>query len=294
MILGIAIYALALISKSIDLKKASLTVFLMIALISVPTYVTGNAADGVLGDQRPEVSIEALHAHQSVALLGLIFIEFTGLLSWVALWRHRRTGGFTGWHLGGVLVLALLTMGVMAQAANIGGLINHPEIRGDEQIPAALGLFSDETIKEFVLTDHTNSWVIGETLHFIGLSVLFGIVLLLDLRMLGLMKRIPFSALHKLMPWAVGAFTVNLATGMMFFVAQSDQYIKNDVFYWKLAFVLVAGLNALYLTVLDEPWEVAAGEDAPGREKLMAATAIAVWIGIIYCGQMLPFIGGAF
>ena len=293
MTVGLALFLLALISKSIDLKKASLCIFLMIALVSLPTYVTGNAAQDVLGD-RPEVSVDAIHAHQSMALLGLIFIELTGCLAWVALWRYRRKAAFTGWHLNGVLVLALLTMGIMANAASIGGLINHPEIRGPDPIPAALGPLTDQVIQEFVLSDHPNTWIVGETLHFIGLAMLFGVVTLLDLRMLGVLKSIPFEALHRLMPLAVVAFAVNVITGMMFFVAQSGQYIKNDVFYWKLALVMTAGLNALYFTVLEEPWALAAGSDAPARGKAVAVSAIAIWIGIVYCGDMLPFIGGAF
>jgi uncharacterized membrane protein len=174
-------------------------------------------------------------------------------------------------------------------------LINHPELReANEAAPAAIGPLTDAAVQAFVLTDYPSTWIVGETIHFIGLALLFGVVMAVDLRMLGMMKAIPFEALHRLLPWAVGAFALNVATGMMFFVAQSGQYIRNGVLYWKLAFVIVAGLNALYFTVLDEPWELRAGQEATGRAKAAAFTAIALWIGVIYCGDMLPFIGGAF
>lgn len=294
MIIGLGLYLLALLSKSVDLKKASLSVFLLLALIALPTYVTGNAAEDRLGD-RPEVFREAIPAHQSMALLGLILLELTGLFAWIALWSHRRKSAFAGWQLMGVLVLALATFGVMAQAARIGGLINHPELRSaSETPPAAIGPLTDAAVQAFVLTDHPDTWIAGETIHFIGLALLFGVVLVVDLRMLGMMKAIPFETLHRLLPWAVAAFAFNVATGMMFFVAQSGQYIRNGVLYWKLAFVLLAGLNALYFTVLDEPWQLRAGQEASGRAKAAAFTAIVVWIGVIYCGDMLPFIGGAF
>jgi len=68
------------------------------------------------------VSQQVMAAHQDAALLALILLEITGLVAWIALWRFRR------WHEAGVLVLAIVTFGLMARAANIGGHIRHPEI----------------------------------------------------------------------------------------------------------------------------------------------------------------------
>ena len=51
---------------------------------------------------------------------------------------------------------------------------------------------------------------------------------------------------------------------------------------------------ALYFTVLDDAWKIRAGDDAPGHVKAMAGSAIVLWLAVIYCGSMLPFIGGAF
>jgi hypothetical protein len=137
-------------------------------------------------------------------------------------------------------------------------------------------------------------WPTCETLHFVGLSLLMGVVFLVDLRVLGVMKGVSFASLHRLLPWAAFGFGVNVVTGMLFFVGIPHQYTGNKTFYWKLALVMLAGLNAVYFTLVDEPWELGPGEDAPFTAKFAAASAVLLWVGVMYCGSMLPFLGNSF
>jgi len=60
-------------------------------------------------------------------------------------------------------------------------------------------------------------WPASETLHFIGLAMLIGVVGLMDLRLLGLAKRLPFAPLHRLLPWGIAGFGICLVTGSLFF-----------------------------------------------------------------------------
>ena len=137
-------------------------------------------------------------------------------------------------------------------------------------------------------------WPASETVHFIGLSLLFGVVLLVDLRILGVLKGVSFASLHRLLPLAALGFGVNVVTGMLFFVGIPGQYIHNVSFYWKMVLVMLAGVNALYFTVLEEPWVLGPKEDAPLTAKIAAASAMVLWVGVLYCGSMLPFLGNAF
>ena len=57
---------------------------------------------------------------------------------------------------------------------------------------------------------------------------------------------------------------------------------------------MLAGVNAIYLTLFEGPWALEAGEDAPLKVKLVAASAMLIWVGVMFCGLMLPFIGNAF
>jgi hypothetical protein len=96
------------------------------------------------------------------------------------------------------------------------------------------------------------------------------------------------------LPWAAFGFGVNVTTGMLFFVGIPGQYINNPAFYWKIGFVMLAGLNAVYFTILKEPWELGPGEDAPFTAKIAAASAMILWVCVMYYGSMLPFIGNSF
>jgi len=139
---------------------------------------------------------------------------------------------------------------------------------------------------------HTRwAWPAAESLHFIGLSMLIGMIFLFDLRLLGMAKRIPIAALHKLVPWGVLGYGINLLSGSFFLMAEPDQYIYNPAFHFKMLFMAVAGLNVagFYLTTSRRTMGPGAGDDAPRRAKIMAATSLCMWIAIIVCGRLLTF-----
>src|SRR5580692_3750058 len=296
-IIGGGLFLLALIAKSDDLKRASLVILLGIALIAIPTYMSGNGAqDGI--KSLPGVSKSLIEAHESSALVAIAFMEFTGAFAWLALWQFRRLRRVPSWNLTVILLLMVVSLGLMTRASNLGGEIRHEEIRAVQGKPAAVADVAPEpglarTIGSFV-TDTPWMWPTCETLHFIGLSLLCGVVFLVDLRILGVMRGVSFASLHRLLPWAAIGFGVNVVTGMLFFVGIPGQYIHNPAFYWKIALVMVAGVNALYFTFLDEPWSLGPGEDAPVTAKIAAVSAAALWISIMYFGSMLPFLGNAF
>jgi len=306
MIVGLGVFVAAILAKSDDLKRASLGIFFGIALLSIPTFATGTAAQLALADN-PEVSKTAIETHENAAFVALWFMELTGALAWVGLWQYRRLSRLPQGTLAAVLLAGLVTFGLMSRAANIGGELRHPEIRMGPD--AAEGATAETAAAEPTATaaptmtrvigaamqDLKWLWPACETAHFIGLCLLFGVVLTVDLRMLGFMKGIPFSTLHRLLPWGVLGFGVNVVTGMLFFVgAPPTFYITNGVFLWKLALILVAGANALYFTVFDQTWTLEAGDTAPMAAKVAAASGIFLWVCVIFCGQMLPFLGRSF
>jgi hypothetical protein len=137
-------------------------------------------------------------------------------------------------------------------------------------------------------------WPAGEAMHFIGLGLSFGVVLLLNLRLLGMMKSIAFADLHRTLPWGMLGFGVNLVTGMLFFIGVPNQYTTNPPFQWKIGLLVLLGVSLLYFTSVRAPWAVAAGEDAPPLAKAVAASTIVAWLGVVYFGRMLPYLGNAY
>lgn len=281
---GIALFVASLVRNSEDLKRASFVVFFGVALVAIPAYLTGNAAHFVLKNE-PGVSQEVIAAHQDAAMLALIPMEMTGLVAWMALWRFRR------WSVAIILVLSIVTFALMARAATIGGQIRHPEIlaKGAPLYapawprPAAMGA-------AFVV-DNPWVWPICEVFHFVGLCLLFGVVLLVNLRMLGVIEGVPFAEVNRLLPWAMAGLGINIVTGILFFLAVPDQYTQNSAFAWKIGLIMLGGLSLLYPTMLDEDAASAREPHAPITRKIIAAGSIGVWVAVIFLGRFLPYIG---
>src|SRR3954447_1770703 len=83
-------------------------------------------------------------------------------------------------------------------------------------------------------------WAGAESVHFIGLSLLVGTIWLFDLRLLGLAPRIPIRALHQLVPWGVAGYALTLVSGLLFLIAEPDQYVYNPAFQFKALFMVAA------------------------------------------------------
>jgi hypothetical protein len=298
MIVAMGLYVLSFFWKSDDIKRASLIVIFGIAAIAIATFTSGNAALQEIA-ALPGVSKAAATAHMDAAILAFIFMELTGICAWLALWQFRRIGRMAKGIQGAVLILGMITLGAMTDAATIGGEIRHPEILTAADTAAehgagpARGIIHSDEVGKFV-TGQAWMWPTCETLHFVGLSLLLGVVLAVDLRMLGFMKSVSFATLHRLLPWGILGFGINVLTGMLFFVGAPEQYTTNTSFQWKIVLILLAAANGLYFTVLDETWLLGPGDEAPLTAKVMAASAMFLWVAVMFCGSMLPFLGNAF
>ena len=223
--IGIALFVASLFGRNDVLKRASLVILFLTAAMTIATYVSGSDAEQAIKEM-PNVSEPLMNAHESAALVAFAFMQLTGFFAWLGLWSWRRIPRLPNWNAAIVLILAVVTFGLMARAANLGGDIRHPEIAESQTtqdaapdptptIARAWGMYVEQ---------HTWVWPTAETLHFVGLSMLFAVVLTIDLRMLGIGKGfLSFAGLHQLLPLGMLGFGLNLATGMLFFVATPHQ-----------------------------------------------------------------------
>jgi len=139
-------------------------------------------------------------------------------------------------------------------------------------------------------------WPLCETLHFIGLAMLVGVAGFFDLRLLGFWKRAPISACKEFMPWAMGGFALNLASGLVFLTMFPAQYAYNISWWLKMLFLFIAGANALFFETAMGSRMVALkpGEDSPVVFKAIGAISLVAWFFVLYFGRMLPFLGEAY
>ena len=284
---AVGLLLLAFVRRNDALQHVGLEALVVIAILTVPVYASGVAAFRVLREL-PEVSNPAMLNHQDAALAGFTVQMVAGFLAWLALWFQRRGQTARG-TAGAAALFAVVSLATMGYAAAIGGEIRHPEIRTG--VPAEGQAYVAAAISS-VMVNSRWVWPAAEAIHFLGLSLSLGVLLAVNLRILGGMRQVSFEALHRLLPWAMLGLGVNLITGMMFFVGQPGQYIESEPFYWKLGFLAIAGGNFLYLTVFRKPW----GDrfDSSLADKAMAVTSIVSWLVVLVAGRMLPFLGSAF
>jgi hypothetical protein len=194
----------------------------------------------------------------------------------------------------GVTVLLVVALAVMGRAANLGGEIRHPEIRAAGAAAAAgdPDRFMTSAIHQIAVASRW-AWPAAEAVHFLGFSLSIGVLLAVNLRILGVMRHVPFADVHRLLPWGMLGFGANLITGMFFFVGQPGQYAESAPFLWKVVLLTIAGANFLYLTVFKQAWAITS-PDSTLAGKAMAVSSIAVWLAVLYAGRMLPFLGYAF
>jgi hypothetical protein len=134
-------------------------------------------------------------------------------------------------------------------------------------------------------------WPTAESLHFLSLAVLLGSVGLFDLRVLGLARAIPMTAVHRLVPFGIAAFAVNVITGSMFLMTAPGQYLFNPSFRLKVACLAVAGLNVLvfYSAYARRLGEGGPTAPAPVPIRIIAGVSLAAWIGVIIFGRLITY-----
>jgi Family of unknown function (DUF6644) len=131
-----------------------------------------------------------------------------------------------------------------------------------------------------------------ETVHIIGLALLFGTIVIVDLRLLGLGRSVSAVAVTRnVLPWTLAGFGVAAVTGSLMFTAHAADFATLPIFLVKMTLIVLGGLNAAWLHVgalkNAGQWEVATLP--PRRVRTAAAVSLLLWIGVIACGRLLAY-----
>ncbi len=132
-----------------------------------------------------------------------------------------------------------------------------------------------------------------ETVHIIGFSILVGAVIMFDLRVLGVSKRVPVRMLaHHLLPWSAAALLLIVPAGFLMFSADATSLISNRAFLIKMVLLLLAATNAatFHMGAIREVEQWDQGTTAPASARLHAAASLLIWLGVITCGRMIAYV----
>src|SRR5262249_8580596 len=156
-------------------------------------------------------------------MLTLVAMTIAGTFAWFGLWEIRRFSRASAITTMGTLLTSIVSAGLILYTGGLGGKISHPEIRtaAGNALTEAAGW--KPAVEEFL----AKSWVIPTiaTLHYIGMVLLFGVSLVVILRVLGVLKSIPFPVIHRLLPVAILGFVINVITGMLFYLQGPIGYL---------------------------------------------------------------------
>lgn len=132
-----------------------------------------------------------------------------------------------------------------------------------------------------------------ESVHVLGLTMVFGTILIIDLRLLGLAStRRPFTVIASdVLKWTWLAFAVTATTGLLMFITNAGTYYHNTYFRAKMALLVFSGVNMLAFELTARrsvhSWDRNAAAPAAGRA--VAALSLVVWIGVIFLGRWVGF-----
>jgi hypothetical protein len=131
-----------------------------------------------------------------------------------------------------------------------------------------------------------------ETLHIVGFILLVGAVLMFDLRVLGVSRRVSVRMLAShLLPWGTAALVLIVPAGLLMFASDAAAMVGNRAFVLKMVLLMVAGINAAAFHLGPfrsvEAWDQGVATPLPAR--LHAAASVLLWLGIVACGRMIAY-----
>ena len=135
-----------------------------------------------------------------------------------------------------------------------------------------------------------------EVVHLVGIALLFGSIVVLDLRLLGLSRQIPVRVLARhVLPWSAASFLLIIPSGFLMFTAHASEFVESEVFILKMLLIMAAGLNAaLFHTITFRTADVWDSEEMrklppPPSARLAGGLSLVLWISVIACGRLLAY-----
>ncbi len=147
---------------------------------------------------------------------------------------------------------------------------------------------------DIALTIGATWWVpLIESIHVLAATLVVGMLLMIDLRLLGLAARRyePQLILRQQLPWVWGAFITAVITGGLMFITNALAYASNTAMQYKLLLIVLAGMNTLILHgALRHSRNKNRDNTTSSKlpfEKISGALSLTVWVGVIIAGRWI-------
>ena len=129
------------------------------------------------------------------------------------------------------------------------------------------------------------------TLHAFGLAVTVGVLLALDLRLLGLYRTIPLTTLDRLLSIAWVGILLNAVSGFSIFVTEATRYVTNVPFIVKMAFVVVGSVSLVATQrLLRRNASILEAGQVPPRGRGLALGSVVFWTMAVVTGRLIAYL----
>ncbi len=127
-IIGIGILTYGLLSKNDSIKNVALSIFIIMSLLTIPVFITGEGAEETV-EQLSGVSENIIEMHEELAEKAIWLMGLLGIISLVGLYVIIKKNHFSKVILPAILIISLATFILFAKVGNLGGQIRHTEIQ---------------------------------------------------------------------------------------------------------------------------------------------------------------------
>ena len=141
----------------------------------------------------------------------------------------------------------------------------------------------------------TGVWTYGvvNLVHILGIALLFGAIVVLDLRLLGLWRRLPLALVSRPLVTVAGVgFALAALTGIPMLATKAVDYAGNPFLFLKLPFIALALLN-VWLVHRSKAWQTHRARELEPDERCRlargAALSLLFWLAAITCGRMIAY-----
>jgi hypothetical protein len=127
------------------------------------------------------------------------------------------------------------------------------------------------------------------TLHTVGLAIVVGAAIVIDLRLLGVGPHIPLSEMHRAFRIFWFGFLINLLSGVVLFVSEAADKAAQPVFLVKLTFIAVGVITTIRIRRVVFRSDESLDRLPPGAPTLAAASLV-LWAGAIVAGRLMAYL----
>ena len=142
-----------------------------------------------------------------------------------------------------------------------------------------------------VLITSPTAYLLVNAAHILGIGMLFGAILALDLRLMGFARAVPLSAVAAYLSRMAGAgVMLAIVTGFCLFMVRPVEYARNPAFLAKLCFIAL-GLANVAAVHFGKGWkDVLSGEAPRAAVRIGATLSILIWIAAVIAGRWIGFL----